>query len=94
MLPESPSKYVVYKNISYHVVAANSNLTNQKPTGGGGIIQASAVPVKCKKMAKTSPTLDKLVRFLKVETIFIYSSKLKSKTTVVFGMFKFINKLV
>ena len=75
-------------------LAANFKLTNQKATGGGGIIQASAVPVQCKKMAKTPTTLDKLVRILKVETIFIYSSKLKGKATVVFRMFKFINKLV
>ena len=45
-------------------------------------------------MAKTPTNLDELVRFLKVETIFIYSSKLKSKATDVFGMFEFIDKKV
>ena len=45
-------------------------------------------------MAKTTTNLDKLVRSLKVESIYNYSSKLKSKATNVFGMFKFINSRV
>ena len=46
------------------------------------------------KMAKTTTYLDKLVRFLKVESIYNHSSKLKSKATNIFGMFKFINSRV
>ena len=45
-------------------------------------------------MAKTQWSLDKLVRFLKVEEDFNYSFKLKSKATDTFGMFQFINKKV
>ena len=45
-------------------------------------------------MAKTQWSLDKLVRFLKVEEDFNCSSKLKSKATDTFGMFQFINKKV
>ena len=47
-----------------------------------------------KKMAKTTTNLDKLVRSLKVESIYNYSSKLKSKATEIFGMLKFINSRV
>ena len=62
------------------------------------LVTVSADKAKCaalkkskRKMAKTLTNSDRLVRFLKVETIYIYSSRLKSKATDVFGMFKFID---
>ena len=82
---------------NYKLVLKSIGLGRSKVIIGSGklcsVIHSWSLP-SCIKMAKTPTNLDKLVRFLKLQTIFIYSSKLKSKATDIFGMFKFINSRV